>query len=478
MPYINSIMFLPELILTIGTLFILTVSTFLKNISFKFSFNASILLLVFSLYSVTFDIDTNLFNYDNFFDNGAFIDFIKILILFGTLVFFLFSEEYFYDLNLDKFEIPILILFSVLGMMIMISCNNLISMYLGIELQSLSLYILASINKKSIKSTEAGLKYFILGALSSGILLYGCSLIYGFTGALNFQEIELKLSVLPQLDLGLIFGLVFIIVSLAFKVSAVPFHMWTPDVYEGSPTPITAFFAIVTKIVAVGLLIRFLILPFGQFVDDWSQIIIFLSISSMILGALAAMTQNNIKRLLAYSSIGHIGYMLIGLATGAETGIRGIIIYLCIYLFMNAAVFTILLSIKINGKYIENIKSFAGLSKKYPIISFIISIMMFSMAGIPPFAGFFSKFYIFISALESKLVFLAIIGVLSSVVAAFYYIRIVKIIYFDDGLDNFEVILNFRRKLIIFISTIFIAFFIIAPSYIIDTAQELSKTIF
>ena len=349
----------------------------------------------------------------------------------------------------------------------MISANNLMTMYLGIELQSLSLYVVASVQKNSLKSSEAGLKYFILGALSSAFLLYGCSLIYGFTGSTNFNEINETIKSLPEMNIGITFGLIFIIVALAFKISAVPFHMWTPDVYEGSPTPITAFFTMAPKIAAIGLLIRLLYEPFGNFWSEWNQIIIFISIASMIVGALAAIVQENIKRLLAYSSIGHIGYILIGIISGSEDGIQSIIVYLCIYIAMNIAIFSILLSVKVNDTYIENISSISGLSKKNPIISFVLTIMMFSMVGIPPLAGFFGKFYIFMSAINSGYLFLAIIGVLSSVVAAFYYIRIIKVIYFEEPKNEFEIILNYKVKGVISLSTIFISFFIIYHSIII-----------
>ena len=311
--------------------------------------------------------------------------------------------------------------------------------------------------------------------MSSGILLYGCSLIYGFTGNLNYEIIFNLLKNHSNLSIGLIFGLVFVITGLLFKVSAVPFHMWTPDVYEGSPTSFTAFFSIVSKVAAIGLLIRFLMIPFNDFVLDWQQIIIFVSIASMIVGSLAAIKQTNFKRLLAYSSIGHMGYLLIGLATGSQEGIQAIIIYLIFYIFMNSTLFTILLSIKNKEQYIESIDNFSGLNKKNPIISIIITIMMFSMAGIPPFAGFFGKFYIFLSALNSDLYFLAIIGVISSVIAAFYYLKIIKTIYFNEPTINHEILLTFKSKIIILISTVVITFFIIFPTYIVNISNTAVK---
>ena len=476
--FLLNILYIPEFILTFGALTILLVSVFLKSKSFKFSLYASVFLLFFTFIIVLINHGNNFFNYQPLFISNSFISLFKLFIIAGSLFCLLILEKYFKDLDLEKFEIPILIIFSVLGMMIMISSNNLMTMYLGIELQSLTLYVVATTQKDSIKSSEAGLKYFVLGALSSGILLYGCSLIYGFTGSMNFIEIKNILESTLSLNIGLIFGLIFVMVALAFKVSAVPFHMWTPDVYEGAPTPITAYFAIVPKIAAICLFIRFLMEPFGNFWFQWNQIIIFLSIASMILGALAAIKQDNIKRLLAYSSIGHVGYILIGLASVSESGISGIIIYLLIYMVMNLSIFSILLSLKINNHYVESIKSLSGISKKNPIISIVLTIMMFSMAGLPPFAGFFAKFYIFIAAIESKLFLLAIIGVLSSVIAAYYYIRIVKIMYFDDSENNYTVILTFKSKIIIFFSTVFISLLILKPSLIINFSKIASYSLF
>ena len=467
-------LFFPEIFLTFGILVTLLISVFLKE-SYKFSLFSSNFLIIIVSFMVFMSSENTYLNFNSFFENNFFIKIFKILILIGSLICLSISENYLKDNNLEIFEIPILILFSILGMMIMVSSNNLISIYLGLELQSLSLYILATINKNSLKSSEAGLKYFVLGSLSSGILLYGCSLIYGFTGNLNYEIIFNLLKNHSNLSIGLIFGLVFVITGLLFKVSAVPFHMWTPDVYEGSPTSFTAFFSIVSKVAAIGLLIRFLMIPFNDFVLDWQQIIIFVSIASMIVGSLAAIKQTNFKRLLAYSSIGHMGYLLIGLATGSQEGIQAIIIYLIFYIFMNSTLFAILLSIKNKEQYIESIDNFSGLNKKNPIISIIITIMMFSMAGIPPFAGFFGKFYIFLSALNSDLYFLAIIGVISSVIAAFYYLKIIKTIYFNEPTINHEILLTFKSKIIILISTVVITFFIIFPTYIVNISNTAVK---
>jgi NADH-quinone oxidoreductase subunit N len=349
-------------------------------------------------------------------------------------------------------------------------------MYLAIELQSLSLYVVASIKRNSLESAESGVKYFILGALSSGILLYGFSLVYGFTGQTSFDEIYISLSQLDNLPIGLVFGLVFILVGLAFKISAVPFHMWTPDVYEGAPTSITAFFAIVPKLAAIALIFRFCLEPFNDFYFEWTQVIFFLSIASMFLGAIAAIAQKSIKRLLAYSSIGHVGYVLIALVAASDQGIRSASIYMFIYLIMNISVFAILLSLKKSDKYVEQIDELSGLSKSNPIVSACLAIIMLSMAGIPPFIGFFGKFYVFIAAVESQQYILAILGVLASVISAFYYLRIIKGMYFDEAIDgeNFDFTINNQAKVILLTSILIITFFILYPSLLTSIVSGIS----
>jgi len=337
------------------------------------------------------------------------------------------------------------------------------------------LYVVAAIKRDSLQSSESGVKYFVLGALSSGILLYGCSLIYGFTGTTNFDEIQNNLSSVENLNLGLIFGLVFVLSGLAFKVSAVPFHMWTPDVYEGTPTSITAFFAIVPKVSAVALIYRFCLEPFGNFYSEWAQIIIFLSIASMFLGAIAAISQSNIKRLLAYSSISHVGYILIGLAAANAAGIKGLVIYMVLYIVMNIAVFTIILSLKFNNKFIEKINEFSGLSSQKPMIALCLAIIMLSMAGIPPFAGFFGKFYIFTAALNADLILIAILGVISSVISAFYYLRVIKIMYFDEQKkSNFQMEISSQSNLILILTMMLIVFFIFYPSLLTSLGAIIS----
>ena len=476
---IQNIIFFPEILLTIFAIILLMIGLFQKKNSFKDITNLASISLVIILILIYFNYDLELISYKNFFTNSYFIQFFKFMIILGTLASIIISRNYFVELKLNRFEIPVLILFSTIGMMVLISSNDLISMYLGIELQSLCLYIVAAIKRDSLQSSESGVKYFILGALSSGILLYGCSLIYGFSGSTNFTQIHNNLNSLDNLNLGLLFGLIFVLTGLAFKVSAVPFHMWTPDVYEGAPTSITAFFAIVPKVSAVALIYRFCLEPFGDFYSEWNQIIIFLSIASMFLGAIAAIKQTSLKRLLAYSSIGHVGYILIGLAAANIEGIKGVVIYMSIYVVMNIAVFSIILSLKFNNNFIDKINELSGISKFKPVVALCIAIIMLSMAGIPPFAGFFGKFYIFIAAVEANLILLAVLGVISSVISAYYYLRIIKVMYFEDiVISNFYFKLSNQSTVILIISMIFISFFIFYPSFLIEIGSHISLVYF
>ena len=381
------------------------------------------------------------------------------------------SFDYIKLIGINKIEYPILILSATLGMMIMISSYDLIVFYMGLELQSLSLYVLVSFNRDSYRSTEAGLKYFVLSALSSGLLLYGCSLIYGFSNSTNFDLIAQNID---QFNTGSIFGIVFILVGLAFKVSAVPFHMWAPDVYEGSPTSVTAFFAIVPKVAALTVFIRFLYVPFINLVDQWQMIIIFISLASMILGAVAAIGQTNLKRLMAYSAIGHMGYALAGLATGSNEGIQSTVIYLSIYLLMNLGIFSCIFMMKRKDIFYEDIQDLSGLSKNHPIISVCLLVLLFSLAGIPPLAGFFAKFYVFMAVIKVEMYTLAIIGLITTVISAFYYLRIIKIIYFDDPKEIFEIDQNFGLKVSLFLSTIIILSYFIYPSLLIDMVSNIN----
>jgi len=360
---------------------------------------------------------------------------------------------------------------SILGMMVMISSNDLIVFYLGLELQSLALYVLASFNRDNVLSSESGVKYFILSALSSGLLLYGCSLIYGFSGTTNFNLISQSIE---SVQYGLTLGVVFILVGLAFKISAVPFHMWAPDVYQGSPTSVTLFFAILPKIAALTVFIRFLYIPFINLIEQWQLIMIFLSIASMLFGSIAAIGQKNLKRLIAYSSIGHMGYALAGLTTGTNQGIQSSIVYISIYLFMNLAFFSCMFMIKRNNKYYENLDDLSGLSKNHPLLSICLMIILFSLAGIPPLAGFFAKFYIFMAVIEQKMFFLAIVGLLSTVIAAFYYLRIIKIIYFDPQKEKYDSNHSIGLKITLAISTIFIVAYFIYPSSLIDLISKVN----
>jgi len=392
----------------------------------------------------------------------------------ATLLFSIFilfsSREYVKINNIDKIEYPIIVLSSVLGMILMISSYDLIVFYLGLELQSLSLYILASFQRENERSTEAGLKYFVLSALATGLLLYGSSLIYGFTGSTNFEIISKNLD---SNNVGAVFGIVFIIVGLAFKVSAVPFHMWTPDVYEGAPTSVTSFFALIPKIAAITVFIRFMYVPFYNVMDQWQIIIIFISIASMILGATAAIGQKNIKRLMAYSSIGHMGYALAGLAPGTNTGIQATIIYLIIYLVMNLGAFGCIFMMRRGNIFHENINDLSGLSKNHPLFALSFLIILFSLAGIPPLAGFFAKFYIFMSVIESKMYTLAIIGLLTTVISAFYYLRIIKIIYFDKPKKPFELNYDWGLKFSLILSSVLVLVYFIYPSILIDLISSI-----
>ncbi len=399
------------------------------------------------------------------FVSDDFTVFMKGLILLGSFLTLVMSQSYLKREKMARFEYPVLVLFATVGMMMMVSANDLIALYLGLELQSLSLYVLAAFNRDTTRSSESGLKYFVLGALSSGMLLYGCSLIYGFAGTTSFDALAKVFSGPETASVGLIVGIVFLIAGLAFKVSAVPFHMWTPDVYEGSPTPVTAFFAVAPKIAAISLFVRVMIDPFGGLLMEWRQIIVFISILSMVLGAFAAIAQTNIKRLMAYSSIGHIGYALIGLAAGGANGIQGIILYMTIYLAMNAGTFACILCMRRKGNMVEEISDLAGLSKSNPLLAGALLVFMFSMAGVPPLAGFFGKFYIFLAAIEAELYGLAIIGVIASVVGAFYYLRIVKIMYFDEAADPFDSPLGKGLSGVVTITSIvtLLFFFVLTP---------------
>ncbi len=465
----NINLYLPEIFLSVGILATLLVGVFFKknyNLVTKIIYGIiiSLILIILSSFNESF----KLF-FDSYISN-SFTNFFKILILIGTFFILLITQNYIKDIKINYFEYPIVLLLSVLGMFIMISANDLILFYLGLELQSLALYILAALDRDNLKSNESGLKYFILSALASGLLLYGCSLLYGFTGSTNFDVINLKTSIE---NIGAIFAMVFILVGLAFKISAVPFHMWTPDVYEGSPSSVTSFFAVIPKIAGIAVFIRFIQVPFGQLIEHWQTILIFISLASMILGAVAAIGQTNIKRLIAYSSIGHMGYALAGISTGTTTGFNSSIVYITIYVIMNLGIFSCIFLMKRDGKYCETINDLTGISKHHPMLSISLLIILFSLAGIPPLAGFFAKFYIFMSVIESKMYALAIIGLLSTVISAFYYLRIIKIIYFDENDKPFDEIKNFSISITLFLSSFILISFFIYPSFLNNVVKLL-----
>jgi NADH-quinone oxidoreductase subunit N len=460
---------LPELFLSITIMFLLMLGVFIKK-SFKLVNLLTILSLIFAIALVLNQPNEiiKIFNGSYIIDKLSI--FMKVLTLLFCVFVLLLSKDYIKNNSIDKIEYPIIILASTLGMILMISSYDLIVFYLGLELQSLCLYILASFKRDDERSTEAGLKYFVLSALASGLLLYGCSLIYGFTGSTNFEIISENLS---EGNTGAVFGMVFIIVGLAFKVSAVPFHMWTPDVYEGSPTSITSFFALVPKIAALTVFIRFMYVPFINVISHWQTIIIFLSIASMILGAVAAIGQSNIKRLMAYSSIGHMGYALAGLAPGTNAGIHSTIIYLTIYLVMNLGAFGCIFMMKRENVFYEKINDLSGLSKNHPMLALGFLIILFSLAGMPPLAGFFAKFYIFMAVIEAKMYTLAIIGLVTTVVSAFYYLRIIKVIYFDKPIEPFEENYDWGLKASLVLSSILILIYFIYPSILTEVVSSI-----
>ena len=460
----------PEVFLSLSIFSLLMIGVFVKN-SFNLIYKLSIF-LIFLLILIVLNTDNETIKiFKESFVSDNFSLFAKLLILISSFFILIISKKYIVDTKNNKFEYPIIVLLSILGMFFMVSSNDLILFYLGLELQSLSLYILASIDRDNLKSSEAGIKFFVLSALSSGLLLYGCSLLYGFTGSTNFEVIAANTA---DSTIGIIFAMVFILVGLAFKVSAVPFHMWTPDVYEGSPTSVTSFFSVVPKVAGIVIFIRFMYLPFQEILDQWKYILVFISIASMILGAVAAIGQNNIKRLIAYSSIGHMGYAIAGMTPGTENGFKSTLIYISIYAVMNIGVFACIFLMKRNGKYIEDIQELSGASKNHPLMSLSLLIILSSLAGIPPMAGFFAKFYVFMAVIESGMFTLAVIGLVTTVVSAFYYIRIIKIMYFDDPKKPFEELKDFGIYGSLIVSCIFLVSFFLYPSILNEIISNIS----
>ncbi|HTE37234.1 MAG TPA: NADH-quinone oxidoreductase subunit NuoN [Reyranella sp.] len=402
----------------------------------------------------------------------------KALVLVGAAISILMSRAYFEQVKSWRFEYPLLVSLATLGMMLMISANDLMSLYVGLELQSLALYVIAAFHRDSIRSTEAGVKYFVLGSVASGMLLFGASLIYGFCGGTSFVQISQALLAGKAGEIGTVIGLVFVVAGLAFKISAVPFHMWTPDVYEGAPTPVTALFAVAPKIAAISLTVSVLMGPFKPLFPQWQQIIIAAAVLSMAWGAFAALRQPNIKRLMAYSSIGNVGYVLLGVAAGSEKGVQSVVFYLAIYMVMTLGVFAVILAMRRRGIMVEGVSDLAGLGKDHPMLALAMLIFMFSMAGIPPLAGFWGKLYIFMAAIEAKLFWPAVLGVLASVVASYYYLRIVKVMYFDEGTEALDSSSFSVNRAVAMAAAVLLAVFSLAPQPLSLIAEAAAKGLF
>jgi NADH-quinone oxidoreductase subunit N len=470
---------LPEIVLAIGAMLLLMVGAFRGERATSGIDGAAILLLILTGLIVAWLPGDKLVTFGGSFVVDGFARFLKLLALAGSAAAILMSANYLAVEGKQRFEYSILILLATTGMLMLISAADLIALYLGLELMSLALYVLAAIDRTSVRSTEAGLKYFVLGALSSGMLLYGASKIYGFTGTVSFAGIAKAASqgAHGPGSLGLIFGLVFLFAGFCFKVSAVPFHMWTPDVYEGAPTPITAFFAAAPKVAGIAVFVRTTIVAFPGILTQWQQIVVFVAIASMVLGAFAAIGQRNIKRLMAYSSIGHMGFALVGLAAGTQEGVQGVLIYMAIYVAMTLGTFACILSMRRDGQMVEDIGDLAGLARTKPAMAFFLAMLLFSLAGIPPLAGFFAKFYVFLAAIKAGLFTLAVIGVVASVVGAYYYLAIVKIMYFDEPAKPFEPMPH-ELGAVLAASGLFNLLFFIYPSPLIEAANAAAKSLF
>jgi NADH-quinone oxidoreductase subunit N len=465
----------PELMMGAGALFLVLVGAVYGEKSYGVIRALTLLVLIAAGALVMSGDGKTVEAFGGAFVSDGFAQFMKLITLIGSAASLWFADAYLSDTKREAFEYPLLVLISTLGMLLMISAHDLVVLYLGLELSSLALYVVASFDRDSVKSTEAGLKYFVLGALSSGMLLYGASLIYGMTGSVAFAGIAAALK--GGAGIGVIFGLAFVLAGLSFKISAVPFHMWTPDVYEGAPTPVTAFFAVAPKTAAVALLVRLVEQAFPFISGQWQQIIVFVAIASVLLGAFAAIGQKNIKRLLAYSSIGHIGYVLVGLSAGTVDGVSGVAIYMAIYLVTTLGAFACVLAMKRNGHYCEEIDDLAGLSKTNPALAFALAMIMFSLAGVPPLAGFFAKWYVFAAAVQAGLYPLAIIGIVASVVGAFYYLRIVKVMYFDEPKDAFSAA-SLPVRLIASLSALLVLAFALSPAPLVNAANAAARTLF
>ncbi|MEO1190119.1 MAG: NADH-quinone oxidoreductase subunit NuoN [Pseudomonadota bacterium] len=472
----------PELILALGAIGLLMLGAFIPRLKGPSVIWLAIVILVVAAVAIIVSSGERNLAFNGLFIVEPFGNFMKVLILLGAAVTLLMSHHFVKREGMALFEFPVLILFATLGMLLMVSANDLISLYMGLELQSLALYVVAAFRRDSLRSSEAGLKYFVLGALSSGMLLYGASMVYGFSGTTSFAGLGQLFTTMQAAGeappIGLVIGLVFLLAGLCFKISAVPFHMWTPDVYEGAPTAVTAFFAGAPKIAAFALLMRVLLDPFGPLLAQWQQIIVVVSIASMALGAFAAIGQNNIKRLMAYSSIGHVGYALVGLAAGTEEAARSVMIYLSIYLIMTLGTFACILSMRRQGNLVEGIDDLRGLSSSQPMLAVAISVLMFSLAGIPPLAGFIGKLYVFEAAVEAGLFTLAVIGVLTSAVAAYYYLRIVKIMWFDEADEPFDRPLPREVSLVIVVASLGMLVLVAVPDPLTSGASAAAASLF
>jgi NADH-quinone oxidoreductase subunit N len=466
---------MPELVLAVGAMLLLMVGAYAGEGSARFV-NALSIVLIAAVAVLLVQLPAGrLVMFNDSFVVDDFARFLKLLMLCGSAGTLMLSLDYLTAEKQQRFEFGVLVLLATLGMMLLISANDLIALYLGLELMSLPLYVIASSNRDNARSTEAGLKYFVLGALSSGMLLYGASLIYGFTGTVNFAGIAKATQ--DGAGLGLIFGLVFMFAGFCFKVSAVPFHMWTPDVYEGAPTPVTAFFAAAPKVAGIAIFVRATVTAFPGITHSWQQIVVFVAIASMVLGAFAAIGQKNIKRLMAYSSIGHMGFALVGLAAGTAEGVQGVLVYMTIYVGMTLGTFACILSMRRDGVLVENISDLAGLSRTKPTMAFFLAMLLFSLAGIPPLAGFFGKFYVFLAAINAGLYLLAVIGVLASVVGAYYYLMIVKTMYFDEAAQPFQSMPGLLR-LVLGVAGILNIVFFVYPAPLVDAATLAAKSLF
>jgi NADH-quinone oxidoreductase subunit N len=465
---------LPELVLAAGAMVLLMIGAYRgQQTTALVTALAICLLIVVGVLELTLPAG-KLTTFGGSFIVDSYARFLKVLALIGSAATLILSREFLSDPSRRIFEYSILVLLSTVGMMVLISAGDLIMLYLGLELMSLALYVVAASNRDDVKSTEAGLKYFVLGALSSGMLLYGASLVYGFTGTVSFAGIAASAK---MGSIGIVFGLVFLLAGLCFKVSAVPFHMWTPDVYEGAPTPVTAFFASAPKVAAMAVFVRVALTAFPGIVPEWQQIVVFVSIASMALGSFAAIGQKNIKRLMAYSSIGHMGFALVGLAAGTAEGAQGVLVYIAIYVAMTLGTFTIILTMKRNGQHVENISDFAGLSRTNPMLAFLFAMLLFSLAGVPPLAGFFGKFYVFVAAIKAGLFTLSVIGVLCSVVGAFYYLSIVKVMYFDEPLPKLDP-MRLELRTVLAVAGLFNLLFFVYPGPLVSAATAAAKSLF